>query len=327
MAKGATTPKVTTETPEPQVAEVSEQITESITNPTLERFESEEPYRPTETPEPQVAEVSEQTTPEFLDRIDNPENHPFIRNDDGSISTHRMADAEVDGQYIAYPEIQMIDGELTRLEGRAALDKALETNNFIEFPTAEEASEYARGGYKTEKFNTVSRSNRGEGEDMTSTFSGGNISEERLEELTLPSDTTTSLLIKRFENFNPVANWDVRQNTNGFGTEALNANEEVTMEVAQERLMAVITRDTNSIKNFDEEHGYNFTENETVGLVSFMFNLGPGSLNQVTANGTRSKEEIANKMLEYINSAGQPLQGLINRRQDEYDIFTGKVTI
>ena len=58
-----------------------------------------------------------------------------------------------------------------------------------------------------------------------------------------------------------------------------------------------------------------------------MFNLGPGSLNQVTANGTRSKEEIANKMLEYINSAGQPLQGLIKRRQDEYDIFTGKVTI
>ena len=44
MAKSATTPKVTAETPQPQVAEVSEQITESITNPTLERFESEEPY-------------------------------------------------------------------------------------------------------------------------------------------------------------------------------------------------------------------------------------------------------------------------------------------
>jgi GH24 family phage-related lysozyme (muramidase) len=99
------------------------------------------------------------------------------------------------------------------------------------------------------------------------------------------------------------------------------------MEVAQERLMAVITRDTNSIKSFDEEHGYNFTENEVVGLVSFMFNLGPGSLNQVTANGTRSKEEIATKMLEYVNSAGRRLRGLVKRRQDEHDIFTGKVNI
>lgn len=162
---------------------------------------------------------------------------------------------------------------------------------------------------------------------MAPTFSGGNISERRLEEITLPSDTPASLLIKRFENFNPVANWDVRQNTSGFGTQALNANEEITMEEAQERLMAVITRDINSIKSFDEEHGYNFTENETVGLVSFMFNLGPGSLNQVTANGTRSKEEIATKMLEYVNAGGRRLQGLVKRRQDEHAIFTGKVNI
>jgi GH24 family phage-related lysozyme (muramidase) len=164
-------------------------------------------------------------------------------------------------------------------------------------------------------------------EEMTSTFSGGNISQRRLDKLTLPSDTPASLVIKRFENFNPVANWDVRQNTNGFGTQALNANEEITMEVAQERLMAIITRDTNSIKSFDEEHGYNFTENEVVGLVSFMFNLGPGSLNQVTANGTRSKEETAAKMLEYVNAGGRRLRGLVKRRQDEYDIFTGKVNI
>ena len=268
------------------------------------------------------------TEPEFIDRVNNPENYPFISNDDGSISTHRMSDAEVDGKFIAFPTIHMSPkGELVELEGRAALDKALDMGNFVEFPTAEEASEYAADGYKTEKFNAVAEDNLTEEEPMASTFSGGNISQRRLDNLTLPSDIPSSLVIKRFENFTPVADWDVRQNTNGFGTKALNADEEITMEVAQERLMAVVTRDMDSIRSFGEEHGYNFAENEIVGLTSFMFNLGPGALNQVTANGTRSKEEIANKMLEYINSAGQPLQGLINRRQDEYDIFTGKVTI
>ena len=33
--------------------------------------------------------------PEFLDRIQNPDKYPYITNEDGSISTHRMA-AEVD---------------------------------------------------------------------------------------------------------------------------------------------------------------------------------------------------------------------------------------
>ena len=99
------------------------------------------------------------------------------------------------------------------------------------------------------------------------------------------------------------------------------------MEVAQERLLGVINRDTARIRYLDEKHGYNFTENEVIALTSFMFNLGPRSLDQVTANGTRSKEEIASKMLEYINSAGKPLQGLVKRRQDEYAIFTGKATI
>ena len=114
-----------------------------------------------------------------------------------------MADAEVDGQYIAYPEIQMIDGELTRLEGRAALDKALETNNFIEFPTAEEASEYARGGYKTEKFNTVSRSNRGEGEDMS--LSGLDIT--LAEEDKFENDTLITVAIKSKEGFLKTPKW------------------------------------------------------------------------------------------------------------------------
>jgi GH24 family phage-related lysozyme (muramidase) len=162
---------------------------------------------------------------------------------------------------------------------------------------------------------------------MAQAFSGGNISEERLEEITLPSDTATSLLIKRFENFTPVANFDVRQNTNGFGTEATDANEEITLEEAQSRLMARVTRDADYIKNFGERYNYNFTDNEVAALNSFIFNLGRGALDQVTASGTRSKEEIASKMLEYNKAGGKQLSGLVKRRKDERDVFIGEAIL
>tara|TARA_R110001592_G_scaffold206199_1_gene456955 strand:+ start:3828 stop:4121 length:294 start_codon:yes stop_codon:yes gene_type:complete len=97
------------------------------------------------------------------------------------------------------------------------------------------------------------------------------------------------------------------------------------MEVAQERLLTRVAEDTAYIENFGD---YNWTENETIALTSFIFNLGKGSLDQVTAGGTRSKEEVADAMLLYTGAGGDKnIPGLVKRRQDEYDIFTGKVTI
>ena len=159
------------------------------------------------------------------------------------------------------------------------------------------------------------------------TFSGGNITEERLKEITMPSDNSTSLLVKRFEDYNPIASEDYGQRTNGFGTEAKSLNEEINMEVAQERLMDRIEKDTRFVQSFGVEHRYNFTENETIALTSFIFNLGRGALAQVTKDGSRSKEEVAEKMLLYINAGGQPLEGLRTRREDENSLFTGKTSL
>ena len=52
--------------------------------------------------------------PEFLDRIQNPNDYPYITNKDGSISTHKMS-AEVDenGNWYVFPTIvKMPTGEL-----------------------------------------------------------------------------------------------------------------------------------------------------------------------------------------------------------------------
>lgn len=56
-------------------------------------------------------------------------------------------------------------------------------------------------------------------------------------------------------------------------------------------------------------------------LTSFAYNLGIGALDQLTANGTRSKEEIADKMLLYCKAGGQTLQGLVKRRAWEKMLY------
>lgn len=65
---------------------------------------------------------------------------------------------------------------------------------------------------------------------------------------------------------------------------------------------------------------YQFTDNESSALLSFAYNIG--SIDQLTANGTRTMQQIADKIREYNKSGGKTLQGLVKRRQAEYDLFT-----
>lgn len=67
---------------------------------------------------------------------------------------------------------------------------------------------------------------------------------------------------------------------------------------------------------------YRWTQNEFDALVSFAFNLG--SIDQLTAGGTRSREVIAEKMLLYNKAAGKVLAGLTRRRQEERTLFLSK---
>ena len=64
---------------------------------------------------------------------------------------------------------------------------------------------------------------------------------------------------------------------------------------------------------------YQWTQNEFDALVSFAFNIG--SIDQLTALGTRSKATIAKKMLLYNKANGKPLSGLTRRREAEQKLF------
>lgn len=64
---------------------------------------------------------------------------------------------------------------------------------------------------------------------------------------------------------------------------------------------------------------YNWNQNEIDALTSFAYNIG--SIDQLTANGSRSRATIAAKMLEYVKAGGVTYNGLIRRRKAERELF------
>ena len=67
---------------------------------------------------------------------------------------------------------------------------------------------------------------------------------------------------------------------------------------------------------------YNWTQHEFDALVSFAYNIG--NIDGLTNYGQRSKEMIAEKMLLYVKSGGQIVNGLVKRRQAEKLLFLAK---
>lgn len=91
----------------------------------------------------------------------------------------------------------------------------------------------------------------------------------------------------------------------------------ITQREAEEMLKRDIERFESAVNKY--YYTYEFNQSEFDALVSFAYNIG--SIDQLTANGTRSKEVIAEKMLLYVNSGGHRIEGLVRRRKIEHDLF------
>lgn len=92
----------------------------------------------------------------------------------------------------------------------------------------------------------------------------------------------------------------------------------ITKEKAEEWLEAVLNKlYAPKIMKYDVR--YNWNQNEFDALLSFAFNLG--SIDQLTANGSRSKSVISNKLLEYNKAGGKVYNGLTRRRKAERELF------
>ena len=67
---------------------------------------------------------------------------------------------------------------------------------------------------------------------------------------------------------------------------------------------------------------YHWTQNQFDALCSFAYNIG--SMNQLCANGKRTKGQIADAMLKYVKVNGRTLSGLVKRRKKERALFLSK---
>lgn len=136
-------------------------------------------------------------------------------------------------------------------------------------------------------------------------------------------------LIKRFEGLRTKAYKDSSGVlTIGYGTTndvfnytkyRIDENSKITEEKAEQLLLLALRRFENHVNTFNSRFHYNFSQNQFDALVSFAYNIG--SINELTDNGKRTKEQISDSITKYVKSGGKTLQGLVNRRLAEKELF------
>lgn len=129
-------------------------------------------------------------------------------------------------------------------------------------------------------------------------------------------------LIKKFEGCHlqaykcPAGVWTI-----GYGhTNGVKAGQTITSAQAELYLKEDLKKFENKVNKYDSK--YNWLQNEFDALISFAYNIG--SIDQLTANGTRSKSVIADKLLLYNKAGGRALSGLTKRRYAERELFLNK---
>lgn len=110
--------------------------------------------------------------------------------------------------------------------------------------------------------------------------------------------------------------------TIGYGnTSGVKPTDVITEAKAEELLNSDLTKFEAKVNKYTSKYGWN--QNEFDALVSFAFNIG--SIDELTAGGTRSRETIAEKMLCYNKAGGKVIDGLTTRRKAEQELFLTKV--
>lgn len=98
------------------------------------------------------------------------------------------------------------------------------------------------------------------------------------------------------------------------------------MKITQAQADAYLVSDLAKFEAKVEKYNskYHFNENQFSALVSFAYNVG--SIDQLTANGTRTIAQISAKFTAYNKSGGKVLAGLTKRRNAEKALFDKAVS-
>lgn len=105
--------------------------------------------------------------------------------------------------------------------------------------------------------------------------------------------------------------------TIGYGhTAGVRAGHKITQAQADALLVSDMVKYEDKVNKYSK---YNFNQNEFDAMVSFAYNVG--SIDKLTAGGTRTKAQIAPKILVYNKANGKVLAGLTRRRKAEHTLF------
>lgn len=126
-------------------------------------------------------------------------------------------------------------------------------------------------------------------------------------------------LIKKFEGCRltaykcPAGVWTI-----GYGhTAGVKPGDKITVLQAEEMLKSDLASYEKKVDKYTNKYRWN--QNEFDALVSFAYNIG--SIDQLTANGTRDRKTIAEKFVLYNKAGGKVLSGLTKRRMEEKALF------
>ena len=117
--------------------------------------------------------------------------------------------------------------------------------------------------------------------------------------------------------------WDYKQYSIGYGTKASGPDEMITEAEADKRLREEISKSYQYVASYAKQKGYNWDQGKMDALASFVYNLGPGQLKNLTNDGKRTDAEIAQALPLYNKAGGKVLAGLEVRRTAELGMFTG----
>ena len=129
-------------------------------------------------------------------------------------------------------------------------------------------------------------------------------------------------LIKCFESFSSKAYKCLsteKYYTIGYGHYGsdVKENQTITKEKAEKLLQKDLVKFELKVNKYNSI--YNFNQNQFDALVSFCYNVG--NIDTLTAKGTRTINEISEKILAYNKSGGKTIKGLTNRRKKEQELF------
>lgn len=93
------------------------------------------------------------------------------------------------------------------------------------------------------------------------------------------------------------------------------------MTITQAKATSLLKTDLAKFENLVEKYDdiYGFNQNEFDALVSFAYNIG--NIDQLTRDGCRTRDQIAEAMVKYNKSGGKVLAGLTKRRKAEQELF------